>query len=110
MKTHFSEPQNMEGISDKCIVCGENFTSSNPHFDCDITSEACKRVVAEMKKDSKPNFLQYTLLALEIIHHKDNCGGGQRVFQEIRETMESQYSLKPISLTSEPEKKIQKIG
>ena len=98
----------MEDISDKCIVCGKDFTITTPHFDCDITSEACKRMVAEMKKDPKPNFLQYTLLALEIIHRQDNQGIGQGVFQEIRGTMESQYSLKPISLTSEPEVKIPK--
>jgi len=66
--------------------------------DRDTAPEACKRIVAEVKKDPKPNFLQYTLLALEIIHPQ----GG---FQEIRETMTSQYNLKPIPLTSEPEEK-----
>ena len=95
----------MEQLEDKCIVCGEKFTSVTPHNDCDITSEACKRMVAEMKEDPKPNFLQYTLLALEIIHRRDNCGVGQGVFKEIRKTMESQYKLGPISLTSEPEEK-----
>ena len=91
----------------KCALCSKQFEYTAFCGTCDAPKicQICEskiidqqRLVEEMKKNPKPNFLQYTLLAMEM-----ECP--PKTFKEIRETMETCYLLNPISLVYEPDQK-----